>query len=263
MKCEEFEAVGLGLDRESAATDIDPIELAAAIEHADTCARCAALQESWQEAQLELQALREATRNVGAPLRVEMRLRQEFWAKRRAMKARAAAVVGAWVLASAALLVVGMVWWNWHIAQENIPLQSVSSPAKNNLAESPSLAAPAGNQVPSNVPDNAGNRARERRNAGGGERRGRFHAAPRQHATGNWGCRRRARASAAWGSGRVGTARERRARGRVDPGGFVCRPGWTATGCPPAAVSNRRFRRIGMGRWRSQQAGSKSAAMHE
>jgi len=155
MKCEEFEAVGLGLDRESAATDIDPIELAAAIEHADTCARCAALQESWQEAQLELQALREATRNVGAPLRVEMRLRQEFWAKRRAMKARAAAVVGAWVLASAALLVVGMVWWNWHIAQENIPLQSVSSPAKDILAENPRLAAPAGNQVVSSVPDNA------------------------------------------------------------------------------------------------------------
>ena len=94
MKCEEFEAVGLGLDRESAATDLDPIELAAAIEHANTCARCAALQESWQDAQMELQALREATRNVGAPLRVEMRLRQEFWAKRRAIKARAAAVVG-------------------------------------------------------------------------------------------------------------------------------------------------------------------------
>src|SRR5580700_9819676 len=113
MKCEEFEAIGLGLDRESAATD-----------HANTCARCAALQESWQDAQVELQALREATRNVGAPLRVEMRLRQEFWAKRRAMKARTVAVVTSWILATATLLVIGTVWWNWHIAQENIPLQS-------------------------------------------------------------------------------------------------------------------------------------------
>jgi len=140
MRCEEFEAIGLGLDRESAAPDLHPIELAAAIEHANTCARCAALQESWQDAQVELQALREATRNVGAPLRVEMRLRQEFWAKRRAMKARAAAVVGSWILASAALLVVGMVWWNWHIAQENIPLQSVSAPAKNGSTANSSLA---------------------------------------------------------------------------------------------------------------------------
>ena len=35
-------------------------------------------------------------------------------------------------------------------------MQSVSSPAKDNLAESPSLATPAANQVPSNVPNNAG-----------------------------------------------------------------------------------------------------------
>jgi hypothetical protein len=133
MKCEEFEAVGLGLDRNSAEHGLDPVEFAAAMEHADTCARCAALQESWQDARAELQALREVTQNAGAgaPLRVEMRLRQELWAKRRAMKVRAFALTSAWVLASAALLIVGMSWWNWHIAQENIPLQSVSTPAKN------------------------------------------------------------------------------------------------------------------------------------
>src|SRR5580693_92972 len=69
MKCEEFEAIGLGLDRESAAPDLHPIELAAAIEHANTCARCAALQESWQDAQVELQALGEASRDEGASCR--------------------------------------------------------------------------------------------------------------------------------------------------------------------------------------------------
>jgi hypothetical protein len=131
MKCEEFEAVGLGLDRNSAEHGLDPVEFAAAMEHADTCARCAALQESWQDARAELQALREVTLDAGAPLRVEMRLRQELWAKRRAMKVRAFALTCAWVLASAALLIVGMSWWNWHIAQQNIPLQSVSTPAKN------------------------------------------------------------------------------------------------------------------------------------
>ena len=86
MKCEEFEAVGLGLDRERGTMGdlrcdrrgVDPIEFAAVLEHVNTCARCAALQEPGVEAQLELRALREATQNVGAPLRVEMRLRQEF-----------------------------------------------------------------------------------------------------------------------------------------------------------------------------------------
>src|SRR3981081_2121933 len=91
MNCEEFEGVGLGIDRETteggglrgALRRMGSTELAAS-EHVNTCARCAALEESWREARLELQALREATRNVGAPLRVEMRLRQELWAKRRA-----------------------------------------------------------------------------------------------------------------------------------------------------------------------------------
>jgi hypothetical protein len=44
------------------------------------------------------------------------------------MKVRTFALASAWMLASATLLIVGMSWWNWHIAQENIPLQSVSAP---------------------------------------------------------------------------------------------------------------------------------------
>ena len=155
MKCEEFEAAGLGLDRESATMGgLGAIEFAA-LEHVKTCARCAALQESWQEAQLELRALREATQNVGAPLRVEMRLRQEFWAKRRAMKARTVAVVTSWILATATLLVIGTVWWNWHIAQENIPLQSVSTPLTIPAIISgpaPNTPAPANGENSENVP---------------------------------------------------------------------------------------------------------------
>lgn len=135
MKCEEFESIGLDLDRETAADGIadgiDALERAAAIEHANTCPRCAALQESWQDAQIELQALRELTRTASAPLRVEMRIRQEFRTRHRTVKTRAYAITGAWVLATAALLIVGMSWWNWHLTQENISLQSVSSPGKN------------------------------------------------------------------------------------------------------------------------------------
>jgi hypothetical protein len=126
MNCEQFESIGLDLDRESA-HGVDVIEHAAAVEHANTCARCAALQESWREAQVELQALRDMTSNVGAPLRVEMRLRQEFFARNRAQKVRRFALASAWVLASAAMLLVGMSWWNWHISSENIVLQGATS----------------------------------------------------------------------------------------------------------------------------------------
>jgi hypothetical protein len=137
MNCEQFESIGLDLDRESA-HGVDVIEHSAAIEHANTCARCAALQESWRDAQVELQALRDMTSNVGAPMRVEMRLRQEFFARNRAQKVRRFALASAWVLASAAMLLIGMSWWNWHIANENISLQGANTPAKNNANASAS-----------------------------------------------------------------------------------------------------------------------------
>ena len=132
MNCERFEAIGLDLDRESA-NGVDITEHSAAIEHANSCARCAALQESWREARIELQALRDATSGVGAPLRVEMRLRQEFFARTRAQKARRFALASAWVLASAAMLLIGMNWWSWHIANENISLgeKNSTAPAPN------------------------------------------------------------------------------------------------------------------------------------
>ena len=66
MNCEQFETIGLDLDRESL-NGLDAIERAAAIDHANGCARCAALQESWRDAQIELQALRDVTADVGAP----------------------------------------------------------------------------------------------------------------------------------------------------------------------------------------------------
>jgi plasmid stabilization system protein ParE len=114
MKCEEFEAAGFGLTREGATVNgIGAVERALAIEHANSCPRCAALQESWREAQAELQALRTATKNVSAPPRVEMRLRQEFRTKHRTVKARRAAVVAAWTLAAAAVIVGAVSLRNW------------------------------------------------------------------------------------------------------------------------------------------------------
>ncbi len=135
MNCEQFESIGLDLDRASA-IDIDATDRIAAIDHANACARCAALQDSWRDARLELQALRDVTSDAGAPLRVEMRLRQEFFARTRAQKARRFAIASAWVLASAAMLVVGMNWWNWHITNENISLNSTNTAANTNASAS-------------------------------------------------------------------------------------------------------------------------------
>jgi hypothetical protein len=110
MNCEEFDSVGLGIERDCAA---DAAERAAAEKHASTCSRCAALERSWLVAKLELKALSEATRAAEAPERTELRLRQEFRTRHRTMPARRAAVIAAWALATAAVIVGAISWRNW------------------------------------------------------------------------------------------------------------------------------------------------------
>jgi hypothetical protein len=116
MKCEEFEAISLergGLRM----SELDAALRAAAAEHAAECPDCAALQESWQEARVALQLLRETTQGAQAPQRVEMRLRHEFGRRHRTAKARFAAVFAAWALAAATVVIAGMSWWNWRLTQ--------------------------------------------------------------------------------------------------------------------------------------------------
>ncbi|MGB9466855.1 MAG: hypothetical protein WBR10_17240 [Candidatus Acidiferrum sp.] len=115
MNCEQVEAIVLDLDREDA---LDSIERAAAVAHLSHCPRCAALQESWQAAKEELRALGEETLEARAPARVEMRLRQEFRTRHRTMVARRSAVVAAWALAAAAVLVGPVSWRNWEQARQ-------------------------------------------------------------------------------------------------------------------------------------------------
>jgi len=114
MNCEEFESVGLGIERDAAA---DAAERAAAEEHASTCSRCAALQQSWLVAKLELSVLSEATRAAEAPERAELRLRQEFRTRHRTMPARRAAVIAGWALATAAVAVGAVSWRTWEKAR--------------------------------------------------------------------------------------------------------------------------------------------------
>jgi anti-sigma factor RsiW len=112
MTCEEFEAIGLDVDRD---TSLSEAQRVAAREHAASCSRCAALGDSWQRARLELRSLAKETAALEAPARVEMRLRQEF----RTRKARRTAVVAAWTLAAAAVLVGAVSWVQWRSNQQN------------------------------------------------------------------------------------------------------------------------------------------------
>jgi len=137
MKCEEFEAISL----ERGGLRISELDAAlrdAAALHAAKCPGCAALQESWQEARVALQLLRETTQDAQAPQRVEMRLRSEFGRRHRIAKARFAAIFAAWTLAAATVVIAGVSWRNWRLAQT--PREHVSV---ENTVKAPTPAATA------------------------------------------------------------------------------------------------------------------------
>src|SRR5437773_9165694 len=132
MTCEEFEAIGLDAERDASLSEVERV---AAREHAGTCSRCAALEDSWQAAGLELRAFAEDTAMTQAPARVEMRLRQEFRTRHVTLKVRRVDVVAAWVLAAAAALVGAAGWGNWRRSQQEEtsvhPLPATHTSPKN------------------------------------------------------------------------------------------------------------------------------------
>jgi len=149
MKCEEFEAIGLDAERD---TSLSEAERAAAREHAATCSHCAALQDSWEAAGIELRALAEDTAMVQAPARVEMRLRQEFRTQHVTLKVRRTAVVAAWALATAAVLVGTVSWVNWRRNSSNV----AADHSKSSQSAANSAADGANNhETPAVQPDSA------------------------------------------------------------------------------------------------------------
>lgn len=125
MKCEEFEAIGLDAERDAALSEAERV---AAIEHAGTCSRCAALHDSWLAARMELRLLADATAAAEAPARVEMRLLQEFRTRHRTVKTRRTAVIATWALAAAALLVGVVSWRNWRLSQQDPTAAHLNTP---------------------------------------------------------------------------------------------------------------------------------------
>lgn len=113
MTCEEFEAIGLDAGLDASLTDA---QRATADQHALSCARCAALRDCWQAVRVELRALAQQT-TAEAPQRVEMRLRQQFHTQHRTLKTHRRAVVAAWALAAAAVVVGAVSWVEWRSNQ--------------------------------------------------------------------------------------------------------------------------------------------------
>lgn len=139
MKCEEFEAMGLDGGRDDSLSEA---ERAAAAEHMNSCARCAALQSSWEEAAAELRALAEGSAEAQAPARVEMRLRQEFRTQHQTLRIRRTAVAAAWALATAAVVIGAVSWVKWHdskqVAKGNPPSPStIHKPSQQPTTLSP------------------------------------------------------------------------------------------------------------------------------
>ena len=128
MTCNEFEEMGLDAERDASLTEA---QRAAAASHATSCSRCGALRDSWEATRLELRSLAEATAALDVPARVEMRLRQQFRTQYHAPKVRRTAVVAAWGLAAAAVLVGAMSWMKWRSHQENNVALKANEPASN------------------------------------------------------------------------------------------------------------------------------------
>jgi hypothetical protein len=150
MACAEFRKIGFVAERDASFSEG---EREASREHAGTCSRCAALQDSWQAAGLELRAFAEDTAMTQAPARVEMRLRQEFRTRHVTLKVRRAAVVAAWALAAAAVLAGAVSWRNWRHSQHEEATSHLNSvPGANNFPENNSVAG-ANPETPPEVPN--------------------------------------------------------------------------------------------------------------
>ena len=131
MKCEEFDAIGLDAERDASLSEL---ERAAAREHASACSRCAALQDSWQTARVELKGFADSTAAAETPARVEMRLRQEFRTQHGTMKTRRVAVTAAWALAAAAVLAGAVSWSSWRKSQQEEAARHLATPKNSVLA---------------------------------------------------------------------------------------------------------------------------------
>ncbi len=125
MTCDEFEALGLDLNR-------NPARRAEAEEHLGSCARCAAWLESCQELRADLRALARETEILETPMVVELALREVVRAQR--PQPRQWMPKWAWGL-TAATVVALITWLSWSLAG---PMGPTPGPSATQVAETPS-----------------------------------------------------------------------------------------------------------------------------
>jgi hypothetical protein len=132
MNCEQFELIGL----DAGTGRITSAEQSAASEHANSCAKCAALADSWEMARNELSFYSDATRSAETPARVQMRLLQELRAQKRPHQlVRRTGMIAAWGLAAAAAVVGVVSWQTWEASKHSTPSSKLNIPAVSNSGE--------------------------------------------------------------------------------------------------------------------------------
>jgi len=122
------------LDAERDAS-LSELERAAAREHASVCSRCAALQDSWQAARVELHALRIRPLRRRLPRASRCACGRNSERKHGTVKTRRVAVMAAWVLAAATVLAGAVSWSNWRKSQQEEATRHLAAP--QNSAEAP------------------------------------------------------------------------------------------------------------------------------
>jgi len=160
MTCEEFERIGWNAERDGT---VSVEEHAAAFAHAAHCPVCAAMEDSWLAAKMELRGLAAATEAAETPSRVEMRLRQEFRTRHRSLRVRRGAMVLSWGLAAAAIIFSAITWVNWRSTQHDLQtatskgLSSREASAETGSgAQAPALSGDVSDSSEALIADNSG-----------------------------------------------------------------------------------------------------------
>jgi hypothetical protein len=110
MDCQEFEILGLDSSHD---TTLGGEVRQRASHHAWSCAKCAALRASWNEAQSDLATLADSTLALGVPARIETRVLQQFRVWHQSRQEQKTTRLAGWLLAAAALLLCTLSVWNW------------------------------------------------------------------------------------------------------------------------------------------------------
>jgi hypothetical protein len=127
MTCEEFAMAGLDLQPLVSAAAQESGVQQAAREHLRSCARCSALQATWETLRSDLRILGAETGQTGVPAAVETKLLAQFRELHKNRKAHNFQVIARWALVPAAVLALAIGVNHWR--GQGTPALETSKPA--------------------------------------------------------------------------------------------------------------------------------------